>query len=285
MAVTTVKPQNAIQPNEPCDMVHRLLDAVDAGTTFYPLAFAGLDVDTGYEKKFEGSDPTIWFDGVWDIDMPERFDVAVAAGVRSLRVSKPHKLKVKVEAGGVAVTDVLKPVYAIAANDYSVSLTPPALTGYVDPIGYIEEVISATMVSIKPLYKTQPRLGGGSRSILSLPIALAGVADGDVLTTFTPGFAGKIVKMDFAVTTKVTTASKATTLNAEIGTTNVTGGVIALTSANCTPLGAVVAGTAITAANSFTASDTVSIEASSTTAFSEGAGVLFVVVEAAANDL
>lgn len=118
---------------------------------------------------------------------------------------------------------------------------------------------------------------GGTPFILSLPITLANVADGDVLTTLTPGFNGTITKLEFAVTDPVTTGSKATSLNAEIGTTNVTGGVVALTSANCTPLGAVVSGSAITAANTFSSTDTISIEASSTTAFAEGEGVLYII--------
>jgi|GEM_PF-906902 len=117
--------------------------------------------------------------------------------------------------------------------------------------------------------------------IMALPIVLAQITSaGDVLTNFTPGFAGKIVGLDFAVTVPVTTASKAVTLNAEIGTTNLTGGTVALTSANCTPLGAVVAGAAVTAANVFTASDTISIEAASVTAFAEGEGVLYIKMRA-----
>lgn len=114
-------------------------------------------------------------------------------------------------------------------------------------------------------------------SIWSIPVpAMSLLANGDYLTTFTPGFPGKILNVSFAVTTAVTTADKAATLNFEINTTNLTGGVISLTSANCTPLGAVVAGTAITANNTFDADDTISVEASSVTAFSEGAGVIYV---------
>lgn len=114
--------------------------------------------------------------------------------------------------------------------------------------------------------------------VISIPINLATVADGDVLTTYTPGFAGRIESVAFAVTQEVTTGSKASTLNLEIGTTDLTGGVVALTSANCTTLGAVVAGSSVTAANVFTSTDTISIEASSTTAFAEGAGVLLITV-------
>jgi hypothetical protein len=107
-------------------------------------------------------------------------------------------------------------------------------------------------------------------------INLATLADGDVVTTLTPGFAGKITSLDFFTHIPVTTAAKASTLNAEIGTTNLTGGTVALTSANCTPRGAKVAGAAVTGANTFTATDNFSIEASATTTFVEGSGWLVV---------
>lgn len=116
--------------------------------------------------------------------------------------------------------------------------------------------------------------GAIQKSILTIPIKLAKVANGDVLTNFTPGFPGSIVRAAFVVTDPVVTASKLATLNLEINAVNLTGGVISLTSANCTPLGAVIAGTAITANNTFGATDTISVEASSVTAFVEGEGVL-----------
>lgn len=104
----------------------------------------------------------------------------------------------------------------------------------------------------------------------SLHYNLADIADGDIASVFVPGYAGRIKKF-YAVTTKVaTTGGKLTTLNLEIGTTNLTGGALALTSANQTPIGALVNASDITAANTFSATDGISIEASSTTAFGEG---------------
>jgi hypothetical protein len=115
--------------------------------------------------------------------------------------------------------------------------------------------------------------------VISIPIILASIAGaGDVVTGYTPGFAGTIVKAAFVPTKAVTTPGKAVTLNFEIGSTDLTGGVIALTSANCTPLGVVVAGTTITSANTFTATDTFSVESSSVTPFAEGEGVLLITV-------
>lgn len=120
-------------------------------------------------------------------------------------------------------------------------------------------------------------------SIMSLPIKLAQLSNADVMTNLTPGFAGQILSAQFVVTVPVTTAAKAATLNLEIGNpgTDVTGGIIALTSANCTPLGKVNAGTTITAGNTFSNTDVISVEASSVTTFIEGEGVLMLVLKSA----
>ena len=119
-------------------------------------------------------------------------------------------------------------------------------------------------------------VGVGVETIVIPVPALATLADGDILTTYTPGYKFKILSLSFAVHTAVTTGSKASTLNIEIGTTNTTGGSLALTSAACTPIGKVVAASAITAANTGSKTDTISIEAASTTTFIEGGGYLLI---------
>ena len=101
-------------------------------------------------------------------------------------------------------------------------------------------------------------------------VALAGITAADVITAFTPGFAGTITKFFIVATTAVVTGSKAATLNIEIGTTNTTGGTIAMTSAGLDTLGKVMESSAFTAANTFTSTDTLSVEAASVTAFSDG---------------
>ena len=105
-------------------------------------------------------------------------------------------------------------------------------------------------------------------------VNLATLTDADQITAWIPGHKGRIIDTRFITHIPVTTGSKASTLNWEIGTVNITGGVLALTSANCTPRGAVVESTAVTALNAFLATDTISLEASSTTAFAEGTGWL-----------
>lgn len=115
--------------------------------------------------------------------------------------------------------------------------------------------------------------------VISVPIpALSAIADAGVLARLTPGVAGRIIGTEFQVTTAVTTAAKLTTLTPKIGATPVGGGILALTSATCTPIGAKVVGTTVLTANSFGATDEITVVASSTTAFVEGAGVLFIYV-------
>lgn len=114
---------------------------------------------------------------------------------------------------------------------------------------------------------------------LTIPVNLSAVDNGDVLTNYVPGFAFKIIKAEFAVSEVASTPAKAVTLNLEINTTDLTGGVIALTSANCTPEGVRIAGTAITALNVGTATDSISVEASSVTKFVEGRGFLLLEIQ------
>lgn len=118
-----------------------------------------------------------------------------------------------------------------------------------------------------------------ARTVFAFPIAdMVKLADGDIVTDFIPGFAGKILKTYWIQEDPVTTASKLSTLDFEIEAAAVTGGTIALTSAACTPLGKTIEGSAVTAANVFTAANKISVVATSTTAFVEGSGTIYMVV-------
>lgn len=121
---------------------------------------------------------------------------------------------------------------------------------------------------------------GTGQYVLPIHCTLAQITGaGDILTNHVLGHKFKILSVDAVVDKVVTTAAKLFTANLEIGTTNVTGGEVALTSANCTPLGARVAGAAITAANTGSASDTISIEAASVTAFAEGEVIFLIRIQ------
>jgi len=122
--------------------------------------------------------------------------------------------------------------------------------------------------------------GPAVRGVIAFPLDLVTITDADLVTAFPIGAlfgqSGKITRF-FAVTTTVcSTANDDATLNLEIGSTNLTGGVLELDSDNLTTKGAVTEATAITAANTFTATDTLSIEATSTTTFAEGIVTLYI---------
>lgn len=114
-------------------------------------------------------------------------------------------------------------------------------------------------------------------SSLIFYVDAADLANGDVLTTWTPGYKFKILAFDAFCAKPVTTGSKAATLNLEINTTDLTGGVIALSGTYVQ--GATQAGTAVSAANTGSSSATISIEASSVTTFVEGAFWLIVKIQ------
>jgi hypothetical protein len=160
--------------------------------------------------------------------------------------------------------------------DASGKLVPTAGTAAVLAVamesGSADEVHTVILI-------TRTSAGNNQHWTLAIPVKLKNIAaNTDILTDWIPGFAGSIKKLSFAVTDPATTESKSAVINIEIEATNLTGGVLTLNSANCTPLGKVVDATAITAANVFSATQKISIEAGAVTAFVEGEGVLLIVI-------
>lgn len=125
-----------------------------------------------------------------------------------------------------------------------------------------------------------PVVGGAQAPIvITRHVDLATIAaTGDISTDWTPTFAGEILSIAFAVTEDATTAGGNITINPEINATNVTGGVLTLTTATVNAA-AVIAASAVTAANVFDANDTISFEAVVTGAFTEGEGDILITVK------
>jgi len=124
------------------------------------------------------------------------------------------------------------------------------------------------------------------RGSWSFPVAnMTKIGNADVVTTITPGFAGRIIKWFWVQGTAASTPAKAATLTPYVGSVAITNNIgtsstIALTSAACTPLGKVIEGSAIGGGTSyFNSTSTISITASAVTAFSEGAGTIIVEYE------
>lgn len=118
-----------------------------------------------------------------------------------------------------------------------------------------------------------------ARCVISTPVTLSLLANGGIIDAGPIPFAGRLLAMQFRTTTAATTAAKAATLTAQtkVGASAavpVTGGVLALTSANQTPIWAVTQASAITALGVFAAGTNVQALISAVTAFAEGAGVL-----------
>jgi len=187
------------------------------------------------------------------------------------------------QVAGVMVLGETKAIYGAAVTagnnlmtDASGRLIPA--TGTNPVVGIALESGTADQIKTVAL-ATRTSSGSNTKSVLSFSVPLAAItATGDVITGYVPGFAGTISKFSSAVTTPTTDTNADISFNLEIGTTNVTGGVLQLTHTDVTPLGNVVNATAITAANAFTASDAISIEATVTQAFTDGQVQFLIVI-------
>ena len=234
---------------------------VKAGTTIYKGSLVNVDA-TGYAVPAADAASVVFM------------GVAMEGGTagQTIRVYRRGIFKFAIPATAT-IADVGQRVYVAD----SATVTKTASNGVY--VGRIIQVDSATSVWVDLEYGAPATGTMADRSILSIPVKLAAVkADGDVVTAFTPGFAGTIEKISFVVTDPATTADKAATLNLEIGTTDVTGGEVSLTTTACGTLGKVTDATAITGNNAFKDDDTISVEATNVTAFAEGEGALLIVL-------
>lgn len=160
--------------------------------------------------------------------------------------------------------------YTVGASGFTVSFGASEIT--------VTNTTGASMAAGSSVSFHFDVADGNDRVVIAFPIDLASITAADVVTGFQPGIDGVIESTWFVVDKAVTTAAKLATLNWEIGTTDLTGGTIALTSAAATPKGKVIAGSAITAANTITRASLISLEASSVTAFSEGTGTVYLAI-------
>ncbi len=105
---------------------------------------------------------------------------------------------------------------------------------------------------------------------------LSSVANAGIVARYVPHMAGSLLAIDAQVTTAAVTSGKTITLTPIISDSTVTGGVlvIASTTAATLVIGKRISATAITAANTFTATQEITISAGTVTAFVEGAVLL-----------
>jgi hypothetical protein len=230
-----------------------------ANATIYEGSAVGLS--SGYARALTAGDPFLGF-------ACGKVVGTAANGGAVVHVFRAGIVDVTITS--VAVTDVGKAVYASDDGTFTLTQTTSSY------IGQVEKYVTTNTASVTfegiPQNTPSKKIYGA----VTFPITNATLADGDIVTAWTPGFAGTIEKWAYVVNDPVLTADDLATLNLEIGSTDVTGGAIALTSALCTPMGKVIAAAPITAANVFTATDTISVDASSVTAFAEGTGSIII---------
>lgn len=119
-------------------------------------------------------------------------------------------------------------------------------------------------------------------STISIPIQLASMTTSaaDLVSEYVPGYKFKILATSFVTTTLGTGSGATQTLNLEIGTTDVTGGVVNPTLTSTNTLGKLTAGSSVSGANTGSATDTISVEvAAAGTVFTGGSGVLLIRIQ------
>jgi len=119
----------------------------------------------------------------------------------------------------------------------------------------------------------------GQYVTIPMHVQLADISDADVVTNISPWFNGTVERLICIVSTPVTTADDLSTVTVEIDSTAVTGTATSMTSANMATLGVVKdnAATGQPANKTFTTNNTLSLVASSTTAFAEGSATFILV--------
>lgn len=230
-----------------------------ASDIIYDGAAVG-DNGSGYARPLVAADPFLGF------CYSQCDNSSGAAGAKYVDVWKRGAVKLSVT--GAVITDVGRAVYATDDNTF-VLIGPTASTF----IGRIVRFVSAGVAIVEfDAQRMKEELIDVSFGFK----ATAAATTGDWVTTWTPGFVGRVVKTYFVG--EVVGTAYAGTVNLEIGTTNLTGGTIALTTTAGLAKGSVVAGAAITAGNIFSATDTLSVEITSDTTDAAGSGTIHVVL-------
>ena len=171
--------------------------------------------------------------------------------------------KSKAVTGVASRADIGKLVYA--TDDQSVTLTKPADDAL--PIGAVVEWHTSTTCDVYLFgFATLAAIALGGSSVYTYYIGgidNGSSADGDIVTSLPLHGHGKILSVGAVVEVACTGTSGSIVLNLELGTTNVTGGALTMSTAACGTLGEVIAATAVTAENEFHDGDLLSVEGAS----------------------
>lgn len=175
----------------------------------------------------------------------------------------PRILKRYAVTGAASRADILKPVYA--TDNQTLDLTRPADDA--EAVGLIVEWHTGTTCDVLLFGLIGQCLlgmaGGNVQEVDFGSYDFADLADGNIRIAQPMRFHGKILSV-IGYVEKAHTGSGGTALvNLEINGTNVTGGVVTVSTAAAGTLGTILAGTAVTAENVFHEGDTVDVEVAS----------------------
>ena len=222
-----------------------------------------------------------------DVDLRNAQMTAVDTGASGVSAGQMYEASLNYnDAGGITLTrlrDELRMMNFIPAT--AGSTVTPLLDAYtVDSDDIVAGAIDLAHMSANSVDSDQYvdgsidavhlAAGVGNSLVASPTLTLVNIANSDVVWAFVPGFAGTIENTQFCVgVVPASTGGKDIDLTPHIGATPTTGGVITLVTADIDAKGDKVAGTAITAANAFGATDTISVKCTeATAAFAEGSG-------------
>lgn len=248
----------------------RLRHPVVSGDTVYPGTLVGLDLSTGMINPWANTAGFVFRGLALDGETTSK-EVAgdgTTVNANHMRVDESGPLLRDVTvAGSSAQTQAGDLVFCTTDNPADDLTLSPTIN--VGPVARLIRWKTGTTCDVELLTPNEAAALATVHT-MSFTFDLADLANGDMLTTVPVPGHGYFIGLEAVVTRAATTAAKAATLNLEINTTDLTGGALALTSANMTPLGARVAASAITAGSRFSPGDTFSLEASSVTTFVEG---------------
>lgn len=191
----------------------------------------------------------------------------------------PQILRSVAVTGASAQSDLMSPVYA--TDNQTLTLTRPADDAEV--VGVVQKWHTGTTCDVLIFgLLGQLILGfaGGNRQIVELGhFDHANLDTGDKVTSLPMPFHGKFVSLHGAVEAAFTGSGGTAALNLEIGTTNVTGGVLTVSTAAGGTVGTVLDATAITAENVFHEGDLVSLECTGSGTQTAGRVRVYAIVE------
>jgi hypothetical protein len=249
-----------------------------ASVTIYRGSAVGLS--SGYARQLVSGDKFVGF--------AEETIVNSVATNGATDISVRASGNVQLAITSAAVGDIGNSVYASDGATFTYTAGGNSRIGYVVRWVSTGNVIvsfsggggAATTLTDSTTGTASTTLAAGA-GVMTVPlyVNLADITAGALLTTYVPGYAFKVLGVSFGVEKAATTAAKLATITPAITGVSITGGVLALTSANCAPQGTVVAGSAVTALNTGAATDSITLTGSAVTSFVEGGGWILLKIQ------